>query len=304
MRTLRPGPIQPRMGRRCLSRFSRNETVRHIASTALYRLGMRHAIYIPLFGPLADPHAVTDIACATEEAGWDALFVWDHVLSPIPGDWEIADPWVALAAAATVTDRIRVGTMVTPLPRRRIAKLAREAVTLDRLSRGRVTLGLGTGGDIGREYSAFGEDADSKRLGDILDEGAAVLTALWTGSTLDHEGVITAKAVRTIPAPVQRPRIPLWFGTARTTGRPIRRAALYEGILPLNVDAADIERIAAAVGSIRGSLDGFDIAVAARPDTDIHGLAAAGATWALHAFWPGHQPHQVLRVIERQPPST
>ncbi len=131
-----------------------------------------------------------------------------------------------------------------------------------------------------------------------------MLAALWAGSAVDHRGIITAKAVRTIPGPVQQPRIPLWFGTARTTGRPIQRAAHYDGIFPLNVDAADIERIADAVGSIRGSLDGFDIAVVARPDTDLGGLAAAGATWALHAFWPGHEPNQVLRAINRRPPST
>ncbi|MDP7707656.1 LLM class flavin-dependent oxidoreductase [Mycobacterium sp. TY815] len=111
---------------------------------------------------MADPHAITDIAGTAEEAGWGGLFVWDHVLSPIPGEWDIADPWVVLAAVATVTRRIRIGTMVTPLPRRRIAKLARETVTLDHLSRGRLTLGLGTGGDVGGEYSAFGEDADHK----------------------------------------------------------------------------------------------------------------------------------------------
>lgn len=225
-------------------------------------------------------------------------------MSPIPGDWDIADPWVVLAAAATITRRIRVGTMVTPLPRRRIAKLARETVTLDRLSRGRLTLGLGTGGDIGGEYTAFGEDADAKRLGDILDEGAAVLTALWDGSTLDHHGTITAKAVRMIPGPVQQPRIPLWFGTARTTGRPIRRAAGYDGIFPLNADAEAIKHIADAVESTRGTLDGFDIAVVSRPQTDLSRLAAAGATWALHAFWPGNDPDQVLRVIHRRPPNS
>ncbi len=150
---------------------------------------MRHAIYVPLFGALADPHAVADIAGAAEQSGWDGLFVWDHVLSLIDGRWEIADPWIVLAAAAVVTDRIRLGPMVTPLPRRRVLKLARETVTLDRLSRGRLILGLGTGGDVGREYSAFGEDADAQRLGRVLDEGIAVLTALWAGETVAHRGM-------------------------------------------------------------------------------------------------------------------
>ncbi|MDP7707659.1 LLM class flavin-dependent oxidoreductase [Mycobacterium sp. TY815] len=142
-----------------------------------------------------------------------------------------------------------------------------------------------------------------KRLGDILDEGAAALTALWDGRTVDHKGTITAIAVRTTPGPVQQPRIPLWFGTARTTGRPIRRAARYDGIFPLSADTGAVERIADSVRGIRGTLDGFDIAVVSRPETDLSRLAAAGATWALHAFWPGNHPEQVLRVINRRPPS-
>lgn len=118
-----------------------------------------------------------------------------------------------------------------------------------------------------------------------------------------HRGILTADAVRMIPGPVQQPRIPLWLGTARTAGRPIQRAARYDGIFPLNVDAAGIRRIAGAVESLRGNLNGFDIAVVSRPNTDLAELATAGATWALHAFWPGHEPQQVLRVIGRRPPA-
>ncbi|MGW4099731.1 LLM class flavin-dependent oxidoreductase [Mycobacterium sp. NPDC004974] len=263
---------------------------------------MHHAIYVPLFGALSDPSAIADIAAAAEQSGWDGLFVWDHVLSPVEGRWEIADPWIALAAAAMVTDRIRLGPMVTPLPRRRVLKLARETVTLDRLSRGRLILGLGTGGDIAREYSAFGEDCDAHRLSRVLDDGTAVLTALWAGETVTSQGAVVVEDVAAIPAPVQRPRIPLWFGTARTAGRPIDRAARYDGIFPLGADAARVAGIAEAIEQVRGSREGFDIAVAARPGDDLDGLTAAGATWALHAFWPGHRPDQVLRVIGRGAP--
>lgn len=263
---------------------------------------MRHAIYVPLFGELSDPCAVTEIAVAAEQSGWDGLFVWDHVLSPVEGRWEIADPWVVLAAAATVTDRIRLGPMVTPLPRRRVLKLARETVTLDRLSQGRLIVGLGTGGDIAREYSAFGEDADPRRLGDALDEGTAALTALWAGDTVTRRGSMVIENVEAIPGPVQQPRIPLWFGTARTTGKPIDRAARYDGVFPLGADAVAIGRIADAIEHARGGRDGFDIAVAVRPNDDLDRFATAGATWAMHAFWPGHRPDQVLRVIGRGAP--
>lgn len=262
---------------------------------------MRHAIYVPLFGALADPHAIVDLAEAAEQSGWQGFFVWDHVLSPINGDWEIADPWVALAAVATVTDRIHLGPMVTPLPRRRVLKLARETVTVDRLSHGRLILGLGAGGDIGREYSAFDEDTDPQRLARVLDEGTAVLTALWAGHTVRHRGAVVADGVQAIPGPLQHPRIPLWFGTARTTGAPVQRAAQYDGIFPLGATADGIARIAEDVTRSRGTLTGFDIAVAVRPGDDVEALSAAGATWAMHAFWPGHRPDQVMRHIERGP---
>ncbi|MEO8816483.1 MAG: LLM class flavin-dependent oxidoreductase [Mycobacterium sp.] len=263
---------------------------------------MRHALHLPLFGALADPQAITEIACAAEEAGWDGLFVWDHVLSPVAGEWEIADPWIVLAAAAMVTERIRLGPMVTPLPRRRLIKLARETVTLDRLSQGRLILGLGTGRDIWREYSAFGDVGDPRRLGEILDEGAAVLTQLWAGKTVTHHGAVVVDGIRITPGPVQQPRIPVWFGTNRTSGTPIERAARYDGIFPLGMDTAGVGEIADAVAAIRGSRDGFDIAVAARPGEDLNALQAAGATWAVHEFWPGDRPEQVLRTIERGKP--
>lgn len=263
---------------------------------------MYHAIYLPLFGALSDPVAVADIAAATEEAGWDGLYVWDHVLSPIKGRWEIADPWITLAAAAMVTRRIRLGPMVTPLPRRRVVKLSREAVTLDRLSSGRLTMGLGSGDDIGREYSAAGEDGDARRLGKALDDGTAVLTALWAGETVTRRGEVVIDEVEALPGPVQQPRIPLWFGTARDTGRPIERAARYDGIFPLGADAAKVARIAEGIEQIRGDTEGFDIAVVTTPRSDLAGMAAAGATWALHAFWPGHRPDQVLQLIGRGRP--
>lgn len=263
---------------------------------------MRRAIHLPLFGALADPPAIFDIARAAEEAGWDALFVWDHLLSPVPGEWEIADPWIVLAGAAMVTDRIRLGPMVTPLPRRRVAKLARETVTLDRLSGGRLILGLGTGRDIWREYSAFGDDGDPHHLARVLDEGAAALTALWAGETVTHRGTVLVDGVRMIPGPVQQPRIPVWFGTNRIAGGPIERAAHYDGIFPLGMAAAGVARIADAIGAVRGGLDGFDIAVAASPDSDLDALRAMGATWVVHEFWPGDRPEQVLQVIDRVRP--
>ncbi|OSC39762.1 LLM class flavin-dependent oxidoreductase [Mycobacterium decipiens] len=279
---------------------------------------MRHGLYLPLFGALADPHVAVDVARCAEQSGWDGLFVWDHVLTPVPGEWDIACPWIVMAAAAVVTSRIRLGPMVTPLPRRRVMKLARETVTLDRLSRGRLTLGLGAGGDIGREFSAFADCVDARQRAQVLEEGAAVLVSLWAGESVNHRGAVVAENVRATPGPIQQPRIPVWFGTARTTGGPVERAARYDGVFTLGgtfersarddtaikfgVDPARVARIAETVAGVRGTCDGFDIAVVAGPDDDLDGLRAAGATWAMQAFWPWHRADEVLRVIERGKP--
>src|SRR5579863_1554577 len=121
---------------------------------------MRYGLYLPNFGACATARELADLARAAEDAGWDGFFLWDHIAfnEPVP----FVDPWVALAAIATNTERIRLGPLVTPLPRRRPQKVARESVTLDHLSGGRLVLGVGIGGDWWREYSAFGEPgADS-----------------------------------------------------------------------------------------------------------------------------------------------
>ena len=117
---------------------------------------MKHALTLPPFGALADPAALVEHAIAAENAGWDAVFLWDHILRRPGEPQDIADPWVAIAAIAMATSRIRIGPMVTPITRRRPIKLAREATTLDHLSRGRLTLGLGLGVDTSRELSGFG----------------------------------------------------------------------------------------------------------------------------------------------------
>lgn len=264
--------------------------------------GVRHAIYLTLFGALSDPRIIMDIAKAADKRGFDGLFVWDHVLSPVPGEWDLADPWIALAAAATVTRRLRLGTMVTPLPRRRVIKLARETVTLDRLSGGRLILGLGLGGDRGREFSAFGEPTGTRQRVRVLEQCTAVLTDLWAGKMVRHIGDVTADKVRATPGPVQQPRIPIWFGTERCEGPPIARAARYDGVFPLDAKPEGIKRICDQVTNLRGNLDGFDIAVVSERGTELGPLRDAGATWAMHAFWPGHRPDQILRFVDRGAP--
>lgn len=116
---------------------------------------MFFAIDTPNFGDYSEPRLLAELAKEAEDAGWDGFFLWDH----IGADWPlpVADPWIALAAMAMTTRRIKLGPLVTPLPRRRPWKLARETATLDHLSHGRLILGVGIGSDRAHEYSCFAE---------------------------------------------------------------------------------------------------------------------------------------------------
>ncbi len=265
---------------------------------------MRHAIFIAPFGPLSDPHRLTTVAEAAEAHGWDGVFLWDHMLRPRAETLDIADTWVSLAAMAVATDRIALGPMVTPITRRRPQKLAREAATLDHLSGGRVILGLGLGVDSGRELTAFGEIGDARVRASRLDEGAALLSALWTGEEVVHRGEhFTADGVILRPRPVQQPRIPLWFAARGDALAPVRRAARYDGLFPIDVGADQYARMIDVVRAERGTLDGFDVAVRVEPGDPTPGWALETATWTLHGFGPVEPADRVLAVITAGPPT-
>ncbi len=146
---------------------------------------MRYALYLPNYGAEHSARGLAELAHEAEESGWDGFFLWDHVNT---GETAIAmlDVWVALAAMAMTTTRIRLGATVTPVPRRRPWKLARETVTLDHLSNGRLTLGVGLG--VTDDYEPFGEDCDGKARAAKLDEGLEILTGLWKGLPFEQHG--------------------------------------------------------------------------------------------------------------------
>jgi alkanesulfonate monooxygenase SsuD/methylene tetrahydromethanopterin reductase-like flavin-dependent oxidoreductase (luciferase family) len=245
---------------------------------------MHHALYVAPFGRLADPIRLEELAVLAETTGWDGVFLWDHVLRPDAN--EIADPWVCLAVMARATTRIRLGPMVTPLVRRRLIKLAREVLSVDLLSEGRLTLGLGLGVDSGGELSRFDERVDPIERGELLSEGAAVLAELLSGEMVSHRGkFFTVDEVTLAPRPVQHPRPPFWFAARGSAPRPVRRAAGYEGLFPIDVDADDYQRILDELVAERGSLDGFDIAVRTAPGQQLPAFAASTATWHVQA-WP------------------
>ena len=171
---------------------------------------MRYSVNVPNFGEFAAPEVFADVARRAEEAGWDALLVWDHVVEEKSTRKEIADPWILLTAAALATSRIRLGTAITPVPRRRPAKLAREVTTLDRLTGGRMILGAGLGARVEDEYGTFGDTTDTKVLAERLDESLHALDLIWSGEPVTYRGnQVTIDDATFLPVPVQRPRVPV-----------------------------------------------------------------------------------------------
>lgn len=257
--------------------------------------GMRYAIDVPNFGDFAEPEVFIDLAVRAEQAGWDGLFVWDHVVHDKSVPRDIADPWILLAAAAAATARIRLGPMLTPVARRRVAKLAREVTTLDRLSHGRTIFGAGLGAPLADEFGSFGEPTDPRLLAARLDEGLAALDRLWSGERVDIHGEhVTIDDVTMTPTPVQRPRVPVWLGGYWPRRAPMRRAARWDGAVPLFDDGDDatppslqqVRDCAEFLRAERGSLDGFDLMVGGRTPDDaaaagevVAPYADAGATW-------------------------
>ena len=268
----------------------------------------RTALFLPLFGELAEPGLVADLAAEAEAAGWDGLFVWDHMLYRAPVT-DVADPWITLAAVACATERLVIGPMVTPVPRRRPGKLARETVGVDRLSRGRLVFGAGLGGDPGRELSALGEELDPVARGRLLDEGLDLLVRMWSGEQVDHRGTAhLADGVTFLPRPVQRPRIPVWLASRYPNRAPLRRAARYDGLFPIGMEEPDHLRevldVVAGHRAEAGISGPFAAAVQGTVAEDPGPWVAAGATWWLVRFDPFTVTAAEVRdAIARRPPT-
>ena len=258
---------------------------------------MKYGIYLPNFGPYGDAKTLVELAIEAEEAGWDGFFIWDHIAG---WDLPMVDPWVALAAIAASTEKIRIGTTVTPLPRRRPWKIAREAVSIDQLSGGRLTLSVGIGGGEG-EWDHLGEETDLKTRGEMLDEALEILVGLWSGEEFRYTGEhYQIKKARFTPTPVQQPRIPIWVGGFWPNKKPFRRAAKWDGSFPL-LDTWDneeelqlLEEVVRFLEEHRESDEPFDIVMmgVTRDAVDPEGLelvrqrAERCATWWLEALTP------------------
>lgn len=245
---------------------------------------MERALYLPPFGTLGDVNLLVELAVEAEAAGWDGFFLWDHILPSEPG-MPLADSWIALAAIAHATERVRIGPLVTPLSRRRPWKVAREATTLDHLSGGRMVLGVGLGVDFWREFSAFGEAADDRERAELVDDGIEIVDRLWSGEAVDHEGSrLGVRGARFLPVPVQQPRIPIWTAALwPLRPGPAARAERWDGIMPFNPAGVFPPEDAA---ELRARYPDKDICLHRGHQIDAAEYADAGVTWLTEPLWP------------------
>lgn len=251
---------------------------------------MKRGLSIPNMGE--GPELVR-LAVQAERAGFDGAFLWDHTVGTPDFAVPLADPWSLLGAIAVQTSSIRIGTTVAALPRRQVQEVARQAVTLDHLSGGRMVLGVGLG-EPPSEYVAIGRRPDRRELAARLDESLEVLARLWTGEPVDHEGAhVTLRGAQFLPVPVQRPRVPVWCSCMVPNDRTLGRAARWDGAIigEMGPEGAmlppDPAKVAAVTRALHGSgteATRSDVVVAVPPnldDADAAAYAEAGAAWLL-----------------------
>ena len=270
---------------------------------------MRYGFIVPK-GP---PRAVAKLAREAEEAGWDGVFYYDAICV---GKMETYDPWVVMAAMAMKTERVRLGAILTPPARRRPWKLARETMTLDHLSNGRLVLPVGLGALDDGGFSKVGEPTDRRIRAELLDESLEILTGLWSGEPFSYDGKhYRLEEMTFLPPPVQRPRIPIWVVGAWPSKKSMNRALRYDGLLAYTtrgeVTPKDIRAIKEYVEESRGADGAFDIVwEGVTPGDDperaasvVRPFAEAGATWWIESQWLSpNEPEDLRRRIGQGPP--
>lgn len=272
---------------------------------------LRRGVYLPAFGPFGDPAVIVDLAIRAEAAGWDGVFLWDHVVSDAS---PIADTWTTLGAVAAATHRILLGPTVTPLPRRRPWVVARQASTVSRLSEGRLVLGLGLGSDESGDLSRFGEETGVGVRSTMLDEGLTPVRAMWAGEPIDHSG--GHYEVHLDATEPEAHPIPVWTAGSSLHPRVLARAAACDGIFPISDHTLPPEEVAGVVEALRrAGVDAdrrHDVVVSGNaspawerpnPDSvDLIAMAEAGATWWLESLIHFDPLDLSLQVVDAGPP--
>jgi alkanesulfonate monooxygenase SsuD/methylene tetrahydromethanopterin reductase-like flavin-dependent oxidoreductase (luciferase family) len=243
---------------------------------------MRFGLSVP---PFTDPSEVVDLAVTAETSGWDGVFLWDHL--SWDGTVEVHDPWTLLGAIAVRTSRVRLGTMVTPLSRRRPQVVAKHLVTLDHLSGGRVTLGVGLGDPPDLDFSDFGDEPSYRVRAAITDEALDVVAGLVGDGRADVDGDHVRVASTLRPLPVQRPRIPIWVAGRAPHERPLARARRWDGYVPIADPFLTPADLAAYVGE--HPRDDWDLVAQWAPGISAQEFAAVGVTWLMRSVWPSEE---------------
>ncbi len=259
---------------------------------------MRHALSIP---PFTDAATVVRLGVDAESAGWDAVFLWDHVRWRVEVDPDVHDPWVLLGAIASRTERVLLGTLVTPLSRRRPSTLAKQLTTLDHLSMGRAVLGVGLGEPPDRDFSDLGDEADPRTRAAMLDESLAVLDGLLRGDRVDHDGEHYSVHTQFRPGPRSSPRPRIWVAGVAPNRRPLERARRWDGVVPIGEGLTP--------GGLRAYVGedlpvGWDVVASDDGEHSPQEWADAGATWLLQSADPGETgwAEDLHARIRRGPP--
>ncbi|MGB3328358.1 MAG: LLM class flavin-dependent oxidoreductase [Thermomicrobiales bacterium] len=272
---------------------------------------MKHGFVVSSGTPLE----AIDLARELEQAGWDGFFTWDGIAFP---DMPVHDPWTLLGAVAVNTRTITLGAMVFPLSRRRPWKVAKETVTVDHLSQGRLVLPVGLGAvDDGGYSRVHPEVTDRRERAALLDETLAILDAAWSGEPVTFAGThYQVDEVTFLPKPIQQPRIPIWVVAAWPSVRSMSRAARWDGVLvslrgseePPTPD--DVREIVAWLRAHRDGDAPFDVileGVSPGDDPDaaraqLQPYADAGVTWWIESRWEAPNDVETLRQRIRQGP--
>jgi alkanesulfonate monooxygenase SsuD/methylene tetrahydromethanopterin reductase-like flavin-dependent oxidoreductase (luciferase family) len=280
---------------------------------------MRHMLGLPNGGACGDPTFLAELAAEAERAGWEAVLIEDYV-DYQAGDMPTCDPWVGLAAIAMRTERVLLGTAVTPIARRRPWRVAQEVATLDRLSGGRAVLGVGAGDPRDTTFEKLGEETGLRTRAAMLDEGLSIIDGFWSGEPLQFQGRhyrVDGVALRL--RPVQRPRVPIWVGGLWPRRGPVRRAARWDGAMlgwkvgpsdqEVEMTPDDVRALVAEIGRLRPQgLRGYDFVMGGRrrnPDEVaerewLRDIEAAGATWWME-WLPPEPPGDMRAAVRRGP---
>jgi alkanesulfonate monooxygenase SsuD/methylene tetrahydromethanopterin reductase-like flavin-dependent oxidoreductase (luciferase family) len=273
---------------------------------------IKFGIYIANYGITNDPQDYIDLAILSENNGWDGFFLWDHIFLSSDKTQPFLDPWIILSAVAVKTKRIKLGTTITPLARRRPWIIAKEVSTLDRLSKGRMILGVGLGIDC--DFSVFGENTDRLIRSEKLDESLHILKGLWANKPFTFKGKhYNIKEADFFPKPFQE-KIPIWVGGTWPIKKPFQRAAQYDGVFPLkagedSLSPNDYKEIIKYIDKYRSSSDSYDIIKSIystgikEEDEWINDYLNVGITWFVEAIWPGRGSlDDFKKIVSRGPP--